>query len=85
LEINKKFIQESLNKICEDNKLTYEQLIEKIRHIPKGIIPYTLKEWGVRKNELNKLVEASFTKGRMDNNIKDLSTQDVRKILASIY
>ena len=85
LEINKKFIQELLNKICEHNKLTYEQLIEKIRQIPKGIIPYTLNEWGIRKNQLNKLVKASFTKGRMDNNIKDLSKHDVRKILASIY
>jgi len=85
LEINKKFIQEILNKICEHNKLTYEELIEKIRHIPKGIIPYTLNEWGIRENQLNKLVKASFTKGRMDNNIKDLSKNDVRKILESIF
>ena len=74
LEINKKLIQSSLNIIYEGNKLTHKKLIKIIRSIPQGIIPYTLNEWGIKENQLNKLVEASFTKGRMENNIKDLST-----------
>ena len=85
LEINKKLIHDSLDRICENNELTYEQLIEKIQSIPQGVIPYTLNNWGIKANQLNKLVEASFTKGRMDNNIKDLSKNDVRKILVSIF
>ena len=84
LEINGKHIKESLNQICYELDLTYKELIEKIKGIPKGSIPYTLSEWGVAKSDLPQLVDESFTKGRMDNNIVDLTKDQVLEILHSI-
>ncbi|MBC8257277.1 MAG: phosphonoacetaldehyde reductase [Candidatus Marinimicrobia bacterium] len=84
LEINGKRIQKSLDKICQTLKLTYDELIQKIKAIPLGVIPYTLSEWGVAKSDLPQLIEESFTKGRMDNNIVDLTKDDVLEILNSI-
>ena len=61
--------------------ITIDELIQKIKTIPEGIIPYTLSEWGIQINDLPQLVEESFTKGRMDNNIVDLTQDDVFDIL----
>ena len=67
------------------NNLTFQQLINKIESIPKGIIPYKLSAWGIKESELEKLANELFTKGRMDNNIVDLNTTDVVDIFRSIY
>ena len=85
LKINKKQIENTLEKICKKNKLTFQQLINKIESIPKGIISYKLSSWGINQSELEKLADESFTKGRMDNNIVDLNTTDVINIFRSIY
>ena len=85
LEINEKLIKEPLDRICNNNELTYDELKETIKTIPQGVIPYTLEEWGVPENQLTKLTEESFTKGRMDNNIVDLTKDDVLNILFQIY
>jgi alcohol dehydrogenase class IV len=85
LELNGNYIRESLDKICQVLNLSYNELVEKIKGIPEKIIPYSLFEWGILENNIPKLVEESFTKGRMDNNIKDLSKDDVRKILERIF
>ena len=61
--------------------ITIDELIQKIKAIPKRIIPYTLSEWGIQEKDLSQLVEESFTKGRMDNNIVDLTQDDVLDIL----
>ena len=81
LEINGKYIKESLDKICHNLEVTFDELIQKIKTIPKGVIPYTLSEWGIQEEDLSQLVEESFTKGRMDNNIVDLTQDDVFDIL----
>lgn len=85
LEINGEFIKEPLDRICNNNELTYDELKQTIKAIPRGIIPYTLDEWGIHKNQLPKLAAESFTKGRMDNNIVDLTTDDVLGILNELY
>ena len=74
-----------INKICNKNELTYNELVQAIKAIPKGVVPYTLDEWGIPENQLPKLASESFTKGRMDNNIVDLTTDDVLEILKEIY
>ena len=61
-----------------------DELVQKIKAIPEGIIPYTLSEWGIQENDLPQLVEESFTKGRMDNNIVDLTKDQVFEVLKSI-
>jgi alcohol dehydrogenase class IV len=85
LEINGEFIKEPLNRICNNNELTYDELKETIKAIPQGVIPYTLDEWGIPENKLTKLAAESFTKGRMDNNVVDLTTNDVLGILKELY
>ena len=85
LKINGKYIQESLDKICHALDLTYAELNQKIKNIPEDIIPFTLAEWGIAKNEFPILAKESFTKGRMDNNIVDLTEENVNNILMSIY
>jgi len=81
LEINGEHIKEPLDKIYQTLDITIDELIQKIKAIPKGIIPYTLSEWGIQEEDLPQLVEDSFTKGRMDNNIVDLTQDDVLDIL----
>ena len=56
-----------------------------IRSIPQGIIPYTLEKWGIPKDQLQLLADESFTKGRMDNNVVDLTIDDVMEVLKSIF
>ena len=85
LEINGKFIKEPLDRICKNNELTYDELKKTIKALPQGIIPYTLDEWGIPENQLPKLAAESFTKGRMDNNIVELSTDDVLGILKELF
>ena len=85
LNINSESIQKPLGKILEQNVLTFNQLIEKIQSIPQGIIPYNLGKWGVSEANLDQLALESFTKGRMDNNVVELSVSDVRSILNKIY
>ncbi len=84
LEINGKQIKDPLDNICQTLNITFDELIEKIKIIPKGVIPYTLSEWGIGKSDLTQLLDESFTKGRMDNNIVDLTKDQVLKILHSI-
>ena len=76
--------QGTLDNICQTLNITFDELIQKINTIPKGVIPYTLSKWGVAKSDLSQLVDESFTKGRMDNNIVDLTKDQVLEILHSI-
>ena len=85
LKINGNSIKKPLNKILNDNSLAFNELIKKIESIPNGIIPYNLSEWGIKKQNLDYLVSESFTKGRMDNNIVDLSNEQVKLILNNIF
>ena len=85
LEINKKLIKEPLEMICMRNELTYDELIIKIKNIPNNILPFTLNELGIYEKELPKLVEESFTKGRMENNIVDLSIEQIHSIFEKIF
>ena len=85
LEINEKFIKEPLDRICNNLELTFNELKQTIKAIPQGVIPYTLDEWDIPENQLTRLAAESFTKGRMDNNIVDLSENQVLTILNEIY
>ena len=85
LEINENFIKEPLDRICNNLELTFNELKQTIKAIPQGVIPYTLDEWNIPENQLTRLAAESFTKGRMDNNIVDLSENQVLTILNEIY
>lgn len=47
--------------------------------------PYSLKGWGVKKEELPHLAELGMTKGRADNNPVELTKEKINDILESIY
>lgn len=81
LDMNKDLIKKPLDKICNIINFSLEELKQSIINIPKNVIPYTLYEWGITNNKIDSLVKESFTKGRMDNNIRDLTISDVTKIL----
>ena len=84
--INKDFIMDDIDKILSN--LHYDnvsELVSNIINIPKDVIKFKLSEWGVKKQDIPTLVNQSFTKGRMENNIITLSNEDVKKILLEIY
>ena len=85
LEKNGPFIDKELRIICKNLKLSINELNTVISDIPKNIIPFNLKDWGVKKSHIQILVNESFTKGRMDNNITELSNDDVFNILNTVY
>lgn len=62
-----------------------EELRKIINEIPETGIKYSLHEWGVKHNDLEWLVDLTFTKERMDNNIVELTEDNVRWILEEIY
>ena len=81
LEINGSFIKTTIDRICKNNNLTFDELKKTIKAIPEGVVPYTLDKWGIMIDQLPKLAEESFTKDRMDNNLIELVLDDVLKIL----
>ena len=85
LQINAPNISHSLDRICSNLKLSgLVELSEKIKDIPSKIISYRLRDWGVKEKDLSWLVDRSFTKGRMDNNIVELNKKMVESILIDI-
>ena len=85
LDINKPFIEESLIEILMRINVTMDELKKIIFDLTKDHVPFSLNEWGIAKKDIPSIVEESFTKGRMDNNIVDLSKDDVFSILNNIY
>ncbi len=85
LDRNSKLISSPLKRICDNNGIDLETLKEIIRNIPKNIIRFSLIDWGIPEKDLQNIADASFTKGRMENNIRDLSKKEVLSILKEIY
>ena len=56
-------------------------IVENLKGVEKVVSQITLTEWGIQECDLPELVNESFTKGRMDNNIVDLTKLDVLEIL----
>ena len=86
LEINGPLISNDLDKILETLGLgSVVEMISIIKAIPNNNIKYNLRNWGLKESDLDFIAEQSFTKGRMDNNIVDLTKFNVREILETIY
>ena len=85
LDKNKKMIETSLQKICNKLAMTYEDLKKCIKKIPNGVIPFSLSSWNIPVHKLSVFTEESFKSNRMENNIIDLSKEDVLSILKKIY
>lgn len=86
LEINGPLIQNEIKKIqMRLNLKNTEELKEKIAEIHDSVLKYKLREWNVKYEQLDWLAAKSFKKGRMENNIVDLTKEDIRRILGEIY
>lgn len=63
-----------------------DELTRKIRRILKESgQPSTLKEWGVKKEDLPRLAALGMTKGRADNNPVAIDAPMIQEILEEIY
>jgi alcohol dehydrogenase class IV len=86
LDINGGAIDRPIGQIMDNLELSsVADLKSLIRAIPEGYLQYRLRDWSLRREAIPVLVEQSFTKGRMENNIITLSPGDVGQILESIY
>lgn len=86
LKINQDSIKDKIAKLLETLGLRdINELWERIQKSVKNKIAFRLADYGVEDADLKELVDLSFTKGRMDNNIVDLNKNDVLKILKEIY
>ena len=86
LYINKDSINEEIELIIEKLGLNnFSELADCVKRIFSCLSKSNLREWGVVQSDLEKLVDQSFTKDRMENNIELLSKSDVKTILNNIY
>lgn len=51
----------------------------------EGIVEMRLSSLGIPKEGIDDIVKGTFTKGRMDNNPVDISPEQVKEILISVY
>lgn len=51
----------------------------------EGIVTLRLSAFGIPEEGIDSIVKGTFTKGRMDNNPVDISPEQVKEILLSIY
>jgi alcohol dehydrogenase class IV len=84
LNMSKVLIMDSLKKICYNTDLTFEELIKSISLIPQNLL-FSLKGWKVPIDCLSLLAKESFTKGRMDNYLIELTKHKVKGILEKVY
>ncbi|MEN8153819.1 MAG: phosphonoacetaldehyde reductase [Acidobacteriota bacterium] len=86
LNINRREMGDKLEKLFNNCEVRNSEELEKlIKKAVSGKIPFSLKEYGVKENELDELVGQSFTKERMANNIVELSSDDVLTVLKKIF
>ena len=86
LKINEKAIKPQLEMLFRKtgiNSLSELEIV--ILNIPENIVKFNLREWNVNKEHLEDIMERSFTKDRMGNNIVDLNSNDVLGVLKEIF
>ena len=85
LKINRKAIEPALKIILEKNSTSFSNLIKMIESIPSEIVPFSLSEWGIKEDYIDFIVDRSFTKDRMENNIIKLSKHDIKEVIKKVY
>jgi len=85
LRINEPAIKTELKKLYSElDIICLAELEELILKIPKDVIDFSLFKWGVKSSEIEDIVDRSFTKSRMENNIVDLSKKDIQLVFESL-
>jgi alcohol dehydrogenase class IV len=86
LKINEEAMGDKISNLLDMLKFkSVDKLWDRISKVVENRIPFSLHEYGVKKTDLNWLVDLSFTKGRIDNNTIELEKKDVLSILNEIY
>jgi len=86
LHINKDSINKEINLIIEKlGLINFSELDDCLKRIFSGLFKSNLRKWGIIQSNIDKLVDQSFTKDRMENNIEALTKSDVRTILNKIF
>lgn len=75
-------LKDILRRLNLDN---VESLKKRIKRVSSPNLKNTLRQWGVKIDELDWLAEKSFTKGRMDNYIFDLEEKNIKNILKEVF
>jgi len=84
LQLNKEAIEIELNKLLLFLNINYKELENQILEIPKDIIDFKLSKWGIKSENIDEIVNRSFTKSRISNNVVELNHKDVRHLLEQI-
>ena len=79
------YFEVPLERGCLTEMSGFSALEDCIKRIPGDMIKFNLKDWGVSRSDLDNLARESFTKGRIDNNIVDLSYHDIKLILTESF
>lgn len=64
---------------------TYGSIKRFIDFVSEGIYEVNLSYFGINVDDIPNIVENAFTSGRMDNNPYDLSKEEVKSILKSVF
>ncbi len=84
LDINREFMSDNLEQLLDTLGIDFVELKNQILNIPKGIVDFKLSAWGVQASDFDEIVDRSFTKSRISNNVIDLSREDVYNLLYEI-
>lgn len=84
IDLNKDHFSENLEQLLKTLGTDITGLKEQIADIPRGVVKFTLSEWGIKADDFDDIVDRSFTKSRISNNIVDLSKEDVKNLLYEI-
>ena len=84
LRLNRESIKVELNKLLSLLNISYEELERQIVDIPKNVVEFSLSKWGVKSENIDSIVERSFTKSRISNNVVELNKEDVRELIEQI-
>ena len=84
LQLNRGALDNVISELLEFMNISYEELEKQILDIPMGIIDFQLDKWGIHTKDIDDIVDRSFTKSRMTNNIVELQKEDVRRLLRQI-
>jgi alcohol dehydrogenase class IV len=84
LRLNRESIKVELNKLLSLLNISYEELERQILDIPKNVVEFSLSKWGIKSENIDSIVERSFTKSRISNNVVELNKEDVRELIEQI-
>ena len=86
MEINGRSVRSKLDRLSNHlGVAAADELWPWVERALAGKVRFCLREYGVARSDLGWIKDECFTKGRMDNNIVDLDSDDIMTILNAIF